>query len=182
MRRISAPFWEVRPATFLTGEVGLFATVPIGPGTELIPNELFEEDWTPWNQIDLGPEPEEMKQFLAKWCYSDDEGCWLPQDFNRLPIYSLLNHSCEPNIGFSASDGWMALRSIQTGEELFMDFSLTGLSNGFEMSCRCGTASCRGVIRSTDWQDPEFARLHLASFPTYYREKVACFHGFHLPA
>jgi hypothetical protein len=61
------------------------------------------------------------------------------------------NHSCEPNCGLVVHPSGFfmkALRNIRAGEELTYDYS-THQENAVEaMLCCCGTASCRGVIRS----------------------------------
>lgn len=72
-----------------------------------------------------------------------------------LPPYGQLddftNHSCEPNCGlrvYTSGFDMIALRDIAAGEELTYDYS-THLENPQEnMTCRCGVASCRSVIRS----------------------------------
>lgn len=57
-----------------------------------------------------------------------------------------INHSCEPNVGVVDDTVLIALRDIAPGEEIRFDYSTT-MSEQFEtMQCRCGTASCRGVV------------------------------------
>jgi uncharacterized protein len=61
------------------------------------------------------------------------------------------NHSCEPNCGLRVfSDGFdmVALRDIAVPEELTYDYSTHQEHPEEDMPCRCGTLSCRGVIRS----------------------------------
>jgi SET domain-containing protein len=70
-----------------------------------------------------------------------------------------LNHSCTPNCEAYEENGpdgrahivFYALRSIRTGEELFLDYSLivdeTEEADAF--GCSCGTAQCRGTMLAT---------------------------------
>lgn len=61
------------------------------------------------------------------------------------------NHSCEPNCGLRVyADGFdmIALRRIGVNEELTYDYSTHQEHPLEDMDCRCGTPSCRGVIRS----------------------------------
>ena len=65
-----------------------------------------------------------------------------------------INHSCDPNVEADDESGQvylMALRDIQTGEELFFDYGLViderytpALKKRFE--CRCGARKCRGTM------------------------------------
>lgn len=72
-----------------------------------------------------------------------------------LPPYGGLddftNHSCEPNCGLRVDTSgfdMIALRDIAAGEELTYDYSTHQEHPEEDMACRCGTPSCRGVIRS----------------------------------
>ena len=70
-----------------------------------------------------------------------------------------LNHSCEPNLGFTAGTLTLfALRDINEGEELFWDYSTSINEPGWRLPCRCGTPSCRGVIQSFCDLQPQHKR------------------------
>ena len=58
-----------------------------------------------------------------------------------------INHSCEPNAYMKTVYGhiiFLALRDIQAGEEITVDYELTLHSD--KKRCTCGAASCRGTI------------------------------------
>jgi SET domain-containing protein len=58
-----------------------------------------------------------------------------------------INHSCEPNSFMKISYGhilFIALRDIQAGEEITIDYESTLHSN--KKKCTCGAPSCRGTI------------------------------------
>jgi SET domain-containing protein len=59
----------------------------------------------------------------------------------------IINHSCEPNLVSCIRKGhilYMSKRAIEAGEELTVDYRF---SEKIEtVSCRCGTARCRGAI------------------------------------
>jgi hypothetical protein len=60
-----------------------------------------------------------------------------------------LNHSCDPNVGFSNGDPMLyALRDIQVGEELCWDYSTSIAEVGWFLECCCGSPHCRGIVRS----------------------------------
>ena len=58
-----------------------------------------------------------------------------------------LNHACAPNCYLRILHGRIevyALRAIQAGTELTVDYGVTPHRGG--MVCRCGAASCRGKL------------------------------------
>lgn len=86
------------------------------------------------------------------------------------PVMLFLNHSCEPNVGFAGNIVLVAMRGIAAGEELTTDYALFDDYDG-EMECRCGTASCRGVISGRDWQRPELQQRYGDHFSWYLRRR-----------
>jgi hypothetical protein len=65
-----------------------------------------------------------------------------------------VNHSCDPNCGLrtNSSGGFdvVAMRDIEPGEEITIDYAMTRYSLvEFPSDCRCETACCRGLI--TGW-------------------------------
>jgi hypothetical protein len=178
MNKISQTIWEIRPSLMLPGEIGLFAAKPLHVGMILLGGNSFDETWVSWEDMDFVDNPAVGRAMIEKWCYFDDDGAWLPTYFNRIQIYYHINHSCQPNVGHNKNDDWISLRDIAAGEELYMDFRLTGLASWFTMECRCGTPECAGVIRGDAWKDRSFAKANLDRFPPYFRAKVAAYHGF----
>lgn len=58
-----------------------------------------------------------------------------------------INHSCEPNVGYRGVDTLVAMRNIEAGENLTLDYEMSEDSD-WRMECLCGAANCRGVIGS----------------------------------
>jgi len=59
----------------------------------------------------------------------------------------LINHSCEPNLVSRVMKGhilYMSLTEIGKGEELTIDYNYDDTDE--RMPCRCGSATCRGII------------------------------------
>ncbi len=92
------------------------------------------------------------------------------------PVMLFLNHSCEPNVGFAGNIVLVAMRGIAAGEELTTDYALFDDYDG-EMECRCGTASCRGVISGRDWQRPELQQRYGDYFSWYLRRRFGSGRG-----
>ena len=72
-------------------------------------------------------------------------------NFLILDAFSLaFNHSCDPNCGFRNLRDLHAIRTIEAGEELTYDYSLSarGIYFWWNMSClcKCGAKNCRGLV------------------------------------
>ncbi|MBL7999162.1 MAG: hypothetical protein JNL32_11045 [Candidatus Kapabacteria bacterium] len=67
--------------------------------------------------------------------WSDNPCDWAPQ-----------NHSCSPNTGYRGLDV-IALRAIECGEELTLDYAQISDEFSSPFECTCGSDSCRGIIR-----------------------------------
>jgi SET domain-containing protein len=71
---------------------------------------------------------------------------WLCSDGSL--VDDLVNHSCDPNGGFTDGEPVLhALRDIAAGEEICWDYSTSIAEPGWTLECRCGSTACRGVIR-----------------------------------
>lgn len=60
---------------------------------------------------------------------------------------TFMNHSCEPNSIVTEGLKVVALRSIEAGEEIVMDYSTTEIDPFWKMDCHCNKESCRKVIQ-----------------------------------
>ncbi|MCW8275742.1 SET domain-containing protein-lysine N-methyltransferase [Pseudomonas sp. PCH199] len=59
----------------------------------------------------------------------------------------LLRHSCDPNVFLDMSELWLwALKDIQKGDWLTMDYAATEDKLLRQFACRCGSYNCRGWI------------------------------------
>lgn len=80
-----------------------------------------------------------------------------------------LNHSCEPNLAFREPREFVAIRDIAAGEELTFDYSLTEDEALWRMDCRCGAASCRGVVRAIQFLPADVLRLRWPLLTPHFR-------------
>lgn len=101
----------------------------------------------------------------------DDDFFVAPTTREELEKYGVFNHSCEPNIGFSSSTVFIAMRDIEPGEELVFDYAFCETAyDGFD--CRCGTKACRKRISPDDWQRKDIQEKYLKYFSPYLRKKI----------
>lgn len=65
----------------------------------------------------------------------------------------LLRHSCDPNVFLDLSELWLwALKDIQKGDWLAMDYAVSEDKLLHQFACGCGSHNCRGWI--TGYDDP----------------------------
>jgi hypothetical protein len=81
------------------------------------------------------------------------------------------NHSCAPNLGVRGQIVFVAMRTVETGEELTHDWAMTD-DDDYEMECRCGASECRRVITGRDWQRPELQEKYHGYISWYLAEKI----------
>lgn len=82
--------------------------------------------------------------------------------------YKYINHSCSPNLGIKGKVSFVALRDIESGEQLTFDYSISEDSL-WEMECLCGSENCRQVIRGIrHLPKADFQRL-LPYIPRYFQ-------------
>jgi hypothetical protein len=65
---------------------------------------------------------------------------------DTMPPGRYVNHSCDPNAGIVNDRMLIALRSVEAGEEIQLDYSTTMSRDHWTMECRCGQPACRRVI------------------------------------
>ena len=82
----------------------------------------------------------------------------------------LINHSCDPNVGFRGQVVYVAMRNIRPGEELCHDYSMERADN-YLLDCHCGSALCRGKVTGQDWKLPELQQRYGDYFSIYIRNK-----------
>jgi hypothetical protein len=106
------------------------------------------------------------KNFMLAYCYMIDDDLYdYPYQFMDLKLSDelcmIINHSCEPNMGFSGIDCMVAIRDIEPGEEISYDYQcMETEATLYEIeSCKCGSLFCRKDIskfdhyRNLDWQN-----------------------------
>ena len=77
-----------------------------------------------------------------------------------------INHSCDPNTWMEDAYTLTAMRDIDVGEELTMDYVLL-LSEDDHPSwtCRCGSDDCRGRVTCSDWKRADLQKKTMVISP-----------------
>jgi len=86
-------------------------------------------------------------------------------------VMLFINHSCEPNVGMGGNIVLIAMRDVDAGEELTIDYALFDDYDG-AMTCNCGSAECRGVIDGRDWRRRDLQARYRGWFSWYLQRKI----------
>ena len=88
-----------------------------------------------------------------------------------LDMSVMINHSCDPNVGFRGQAVYVAIRDIEAGEELCHDYAMER-SDDYSLDCHCGSALCRGKVTGEDWKLPELQQRYGEYFSLYLLRKI----------
>lgn len=92
-----------------------------------------------------------------------------PDEVDDMSVF--INHSCDPNIGFRGQVVYVAMRDIESGEELFHDYSMER-SDDYFLECHCGSPLCRQQVTGNDWKLPELQARYGQYFSIYILNKI----------
>ena len=146
------------------GNYGVFACQPIAQGERLL---VWGGDIITRPQIDLLPYP------LQACVMQVEESVYLaPREYDEPETADYVNHSCNPNAGFDGQIVLVAMRDIEPGEEICMDYAMCDGSPYDEFECRCGSENCRGHITGNDWQRPELQARYHKYFMPYLQRRI----------
>ena len=70
-------------------------------------------------------------------------------------------HSCYPNCGVNGANEVIAIKKIEPGEPLSVDYSTLFTGSESIMNCRCGHVGCRGKIRGFNFLPVLFQDFYL---------------------
>jgi hypothetical protein len=112
---------------------GLFASQPIKKDgvIAILDGEIFERA----KASDL---PLEVRNHAIQFASTQ---------YRNATVATMANHSCEPNAGWGDTFQIIAMRNIEPGEEILLDYDMSEDSD-WVMECYCGTQSCRKIIGS----------------------------------
>jgi hypothetical protein len=143
---------------------GLFAVEPLRRGELVAVKGGHVFDRVTLRRVEAALGPSEIQ--------IDDDlfiGPLRPEEREGSMIFS--NHSCDPNLGIRGQIAFIALRDVLPGEELTHDWAMTD-DDDYEMSCRCGSPRCRGVITGRDWRRRELQRRYRGYMSAYLQARI----------
>lgn len=102
-----------------------------------------------------------------------DDNFWIcPTSREELQRQGVINHSCDPNVGFSNQVMLVSIRDIKAGEEITFDYAFN--ESFFEsFNCSCGSSQCRKTITENDWKIESLQKKFGIYFSPYLRAKFS---------
>lgn len=100
-----------------------------------------------------------------------EEGLYLASIAGEEPP-DYINHSCDANAGLSGQIAIVAMRAIEPGEEVTIDYAMCDGSPYDEFECACGSVSCRGRVTGDDWRDPALWVRYAGHFSPYLQRRI----------
>jgi hypothetical protein len=82
------------------------------------------------------------------------------------------NHSCDPNLWLADEVTLVTRTPVESGAELTVDYG-TMTVVPWQMECRCGAVSCRGVVTGEDWRRPELQERYAGRFSPFIDARIA---------
>ena len=64
------------------------------------------------------------------------------------------------------------MRDIKAGEEINFDYAMCDATPYDEFTCYCGSQSCRGSVKGTDWMRPELWEKYEGYFMPYLVRRI----------
>lgn len=110
----------------------------------------------------------------ARW-FGIDDRTWLSTSKDSYAYY--LNHSCNPNTGLKDKVVVVAMRTIEEGEEITIDYSITEADPYWKMKCKCGNQNCRKIIRSIQYLPEEIYLQYEPFVPEFLRRVRRSMYG-----
>lgn len=81
------------------------------------------------------------------------------------------NHSCDPNCGLHGEITFVAIRDIQPGEELTVDYAFID-NEDYSFECHCGSKKCRHIVTGYDWKIEKLQEEYYPFFAQYLKDKI----------
>lgn len=83
-----------------------------------------------------------------------------------------INHSCDPNAGMDGQIAVVAMREIQPGEEVTIDYAMVDGDELDSFECACGSPICRRLVTGADWRLPELQQRYDGYFSPFLERRI----------
>lgn len=156
-----SPKLEARPYP-LKGGYGVYAVIPVQAG------ELLAV----WGgRVVTKEQLEALSETAQHHAIQIEEGLYLAPVGPAEPA-DYFNHCCDPNAGLRGSASLVAMRDIEPGEEVCFDYAMSDSSDYDEFECACQAPGCRGMVRGTDWRNPDLWERYDGYFSPYLQRRI----------
>ena len=83
-----------------------------------------------------------------------------------------INHSCDPNAGLDGQVVIRAMRDIEPGEEVTIDYAMVDGDPRDDFECLCGSPICRHTVTGNDWMLPDLQKRYAGYFSPYLQHRI----------
>lgn len=109
----------------------------------------------------------------AHWQITDELFYTPTTEIEHSDILVGFNHSCQPNAYIDGQIILRAMKDIEPGAEITVDYATYFTSDTMEFDCLCKTPLCRQHIKpSIDWQNPELQARYKGYFASFIQRKI----------
>ena len=103
----------------------------------------------------------DVKNYLLRYSLQyDDKNVFVPRNYltrDTMDLTALLNHSCDANVTSTFTDQVIALKDIEAGTVLTVDYGI-GITDEAKLkpfdTCRCGASSCASTAVFERYKHP----------------------------
>lgn len=118
---------------------------------------------------DLKKLPKDMRDYPYQ---VSDKFVFGPTDRSKLTVADHLNHNCNANCGFISEIFLVAMRDIDEGEELTIDYATCTSNPNYKLECMCDAHNCRRVITGDDWKSVTMQEQYKDFFQPFILDKI----------
>ncbi len=84
-----------------------------------------------------------------------------------------INHSCNPNLWMTDAYTLTAMRDINAGEEITIDYALFEEDDYIsKWKCNCGSSLCRGRVTGEDWKSIVLQKRYKGHFSPLLNKRI----------
>ena len=83
-----------------------------------------------------------------------------------------INHSCDANAGLDGQVVIRAMRDIEPGEEVTIDYAMVDGDPRDDFECLCGSPVCRHTVTGNDWMLPDLQKRYAGYFSPYLQHRI----------
>jgi SET domain-containing protein len=128
--------------------------------------------------VDEQQDPEAKNYLLRYSLQYDDNSVFVPRNYltrDTIDLSALMNHSCDANCASKYVDEVFALRDIEPGSVLTVDYGIC-ITDQLKLAafntCRCGTPLCAGSNVFTRYKTSEWQNKFYKYCSPYVKRKI----------
>lgn len=143
--------------------IGMFAIRPIKKGEKVLI----------WGGEYINKEQAEKAKSKGKLVIQWDDNLFSTEDAGNDRGY-FINHSCDPNAWMSDTFTIVAMKDINIGDEITIDYAIFEDNENYisKWECKCGSPICRKKITGRDWELEKLQKKYKNHFSPLINKKI----------